>query len=326
MRLQPLEGSGARLGFGCAALGDVLDYAAKCRLIEAAYEAGFRHFDTAPSYGHGDAEAVLATVLGSVRDKVSITTKTGIAHPKAAGAMKTLRRLAAPIKSMLPGLWRAASRNAQGVVAPTGRFDPAQIEASVAESLRRLRSDKVDALLLHEVHAADLAPETLATLDGLVARGHADALGTGTGVNETVRIAAAHPLRFQAFQVNHYWGARMPALAVAGSAVITHRCIRTGLELLAEPALRNAMAAHVEARELLAACADTRRSAELMLAAALQVRGLGMVLVSSSKAERVRQFVALTRRSDLQPLATAMNECLDAVAVEDMISEAANRR
>jgi len=329
VRLFPIEtGSGgepgARIGFGCASLGDLLDFSAKCKVIEAAYEAGFRHFDVAPSYAHGEGEAALATALAGVRDRVSIVTKAGIAHPKAAGTMKKLRRLASPIKALLPAaVWGAARRNASRLNAPEGRFNPEQIEASVTESLRRLQSDSIDALLLHEVITGDLAPDTLATLDGLVARGVVRALGTGTSMAETARIAETHGARFQAYQLNHYWGAWMPALATHGAIVITHRCIRTGLELLVAPAVRQQIAAHPEARALQAACADKRRAGSLMLMAAAQAELPGMVLVSSSKAERARQFVETIRGGEMAALGRALNECFDSLAKRPGATEAA---
>ncbi len=322
MQLRPLEtgelvsGSprGIRLGFGCASLGDVQAFAAKCRVIEAAYEAGFRHFDVAPAYGHGEAEAALATVLAGVRSQVSIVSKAGIGHPVAGGALRHLRRLAAPLKNVAPSVWRLASRKSAAMTAPAGRFGPAQIEASVAESLRRLRCDALDALLLHEVSPHDLAPELLESLDRMAKQGLVHALGTGTTVEHTVQIAALHPHRFQVLQVNHYWGARTAALPASGGTLVTHRCIRSGLPWLDDPAFRREVELHEHRRELQAACADPQRAGELLLAAALGMRQAGMVLVSTSKPERARAFVALARRTDLAPLAAALNDCLDRVA------------
>lgn len=56
------QGSRTQLGFGCSNLGSDLSYRASCALVEAAYDAGFRHFDVAPSYGNGQAERILGEV------------------------------------------------------------------------------------------------------------------------------------------------------------------------------------------------------------------------------------------------------------------------
>lgn len=305
---------GARLGFGCASLGGTLDHARQCRIIEAAYDAGFRHFDVAPSYGHGEAESAIATALAGVRQQVSVITKVGIAHPKGTGALKRLRRLAAPIKTLMPGLWGVAAQRASRVSAPAGRFGPAQIDASVAESLRRLRCSSLDALLLHEVDVDDLGPDTLETLDALRSSGRVRALGTGTGVAQTLRLARIEPTRFQIHQVDHYWGARTPALMDSSAALITHRCIRTGLAWLEDPQLRREIETHERGVELRAFCQDQQRAGDLLLLAALQLPRPDLVLVSTAKPERARHLVELAGRQDLAALALAMNECLDRVA------------
>ncbi len=67
------------IGLGCWPLGgdqwgsqdDTVSRAA----IEAAYESGIRHFDTAQAYGRGHGEELLGKALGKVRDNAFIATK-----------------------------------------------------------------------------------------------------------------------------------------------------------------------------------------------------------------------------------------------------------
>lgn len=56
------------------------------RLLDAAYDAGIRHFDVAPLYGQGEAAALFGEFPRGRRDKVTVTTKFGISHPLATVA------------------------------------------------------------------------------------------------------------------------------------------------------------------------------------------------------------------------------------------------
>ena len=99
------------LAFGCGSLGTELGWRDSVRLVEAALQAGFRHFDTAPPYGAGQSERILGEVLAACRDQVTLVSKAGIAHPRAAGALRVLRKLALPVKrgSSAAGLRNAAT-------------------------------------------------------------------------------------------------------------------------------------------------------------------------------------------------------------------------
>lgn len=81
MRIRILAGTEVAtttLGFGCAGLFRLPWKADRRAILEAAYELGIRHFDVAPMYGLGRAEAELAPVLKHRRGDMTITTKFGI--------------------------------------------------------------------------------------------------------------------------------------------------------------------------------------------------------------------------------------------------------
>ena len=88
---------GARLGFGCSALVGGRTRRESLRLLDAAWDAGIRHFDTARVYGSGDAEELLGSFAGGRRSAMTITTKFGIeplpSNPATAIAKGTVRRL-----------------------------------------------------------------------------------------------------------------------------------------------------------------------------------------------------------------------------------------
>ena len=150
-----------RAGYGTAALGRSLSKRERVRLVETAYDAGIRWFDTAPLYGGGAAEDALGLALRGKGD-VTIVTKVGIMPPGLVGT----------------GLRRAAVG---------GRFAPVDIRRQLERSLRRLGRDSVDVVLLHEVDARS-APTGLETLDLLREAGVLRLTGIGTGALPTEAI------------------------------------------------------------------------------------------------------------------------------------------
>ena len=70
-----------RLGLGCAPIGDLLgtvgDTTAR-EVMQSAWDAGIRYFDTSPFYGHGKSEHRLGEFLrGRPRDQFKVSTKVG---------------------------------------------------------------------------------------------------------------------------------------------------------------------------------------------------------------------------------------------------------
>jgi len=291
-------GRSAVLAFGCGSLGTELGWPDSVRLVEAALQAGFRHFDTAPPYGAGQSERILGDVLASCRGQVTLVSKAGIAHPRAAGALRALRRLALPVKRALPGLWSRAASQARESASAAARFAVADVQQSLKESLRRLRTDHLDALLLHEVFDDALTPELGALLDAWLADGRVRALGTGTGVAQSLACLARWPQRLRWVQCDHYWGAFTPALRRPGVHLSTHRALRLGLGLVREPAFTAALA-RAGTASLRRRLDDDNECGGLLLAAALQQVGAGgTVVVSTLRRERLRNLRAVPAADD----------------------------
>ena len=166
-----------RLGFGGAAIGNLyaaMSDAAAGEVIETAIATGLRYFDTAPHYGFGLGESRLGAAL--VGRDVVISTKVG-------------RRLE-PIRT------QARQRHGFVNAAP---FEPVfdysydGVMRAFEDSLRRLRRERVDVLLAHDLgrmtHGQAHADHMRAFLDGgyLAMRALRDAgvVGAiGLGVNE----------------------------------------------------------------------------------------------------------------------------------------------
>ena len=294
----PRDMQSATLAFGCNSLGTELGWRESVQLVEAALKAGFRHFDTAPPYGAGQSERILGEVLSHCRGEVTLVSKIGIAHPRAGAAVRTLRRLALPVKMALPGLWSRAASQVRASTAPRGRFLVDEVQTSLAESLRRLHTDYLDVLLLHEVANSALTPLLGALLDSFVSEGRVRELGTGTGVAQSMACHASWPQRLRRLQCDHYWGAYTPALRRSGVRISTHRALRCGLALVREPAFAAALASAGSA-SLIRRLADERDRAQLLLVAALQQVGAGGdVVVSTLRKERLNDLRTLPAADD----------------------------
>lgn len=177
-----------RIGLGCARLSGGVAEANSRRILAAALECGLRYFDTAPSYGGGASERILAAGLRGFRDDVEVCTKVGLprASPNRRAEMKTL--ILATIRSLLPETAVARLnriRHSQVQSLPRrpscGNFAVPFVRSSVAQSLQELQTDHLDTLLLHEPQMSDPDADLAALLQGFVAAGTTRRLGVATG-------------------------------------------------------------------------------------------------------------------------------------------------
>lgn len=139
------------LGFGTAAIMGRVSRRRGLAALERAYAAGIRHFDTARSYGWGEAESVVGAFLrGHDRDEIQLVTKCGIVPVRRSpvlGAAKALGRVAL---SLAPGLRARGRQIASGQgFRPTYAVDPEALAASLQTSLAELGVSRIDLLLLH---------------------------------------------------------------------------------------------------------------------------------------------------------------------------------
>ncbi|WP_433677192.1 aldo/keto reductase [Microbacterium gorillae] len=151
------------VGLGCAPFGNLfsaVDDDQCAATVARAIDHGVRFFDTAPHYGAGESERRLGRALADVaRDRVCIATKVG--------------------REILDEDGRAAAVGAVG--ASTGPDLSADgVLRSVEGSLRRLGTDRIDLLYLHDPLDVDEALSTaMPVLDQLRAEGVVRAIGVG---------------------------------------------------------------------------------------------------------------------------------------------------
>ena len=133
-------------------------------VIETAWERGIRLFDTAPLYGGGVSEERLGAALeGLPRDEYVLTTKTGVTRPYGQAAIPpgTTRRRAADV-------WDYSRDGTRG---------------SVATSLERLRTDRLDIVHLHDVEGREA--ECMSAHAALMElRAEGVVAGVGIGAND----------------------------------------------------------------------------------------------------------------------------------------------
>jgi D-threo-aldose 1-dehydrogenase len=274
------------LGYGCSLLMGRITRRQSAALVKAAFDAGIRHFDTAPSYGLGQAERVLGEAIGSRRDQVTITTKYGIRPPRNQNLVGLARHLLLPIAKRLPGVKAQLSRAARNLTG-RARFSPDELRASVDASLAALRTDYIDILLLHEATVDDLSDELLAALEQTAAEGKVRTFGIGS---EAQAIAAIYRTDRRFCPILQFeWSVLSPEEpSYAGSFVITHRSLSANFLQLQAWLTGNPQMAAAWSKELDLNVADPLVLSRLMLAAARDVNPRGITLFSSRNAQNIR--------------------------------------
>jgi aryl-alcohol dehydrogenase-like predicted oxidoreductase len=136
------------LGFGCSALMGRAGRMDSLKALAAAREAGITFFDTARSYGGGESETLLGEFCAGHRHEVVLCTKFGILPAAKRSWKQKIKPLARAVVSRFPAL-RSFARKQAGVQTSPGHFSVEVLRTSFETSLRQLRTDYVDMLLLH---------------------------------------------------------------------------------------------------------------------------------------------------------------------------------
>jgi D-threo-aldose 1-dehydrogenase len=251
-------------------------------------DCGVTYFDTARMYGAGRAEGILGELTARKREGLVLASKAGILpqsralHIRAMGrSIRLLHKVAPSSKNYLPVPSTSVPR--------FGSFGRVEFQKSVETSLRELRTDYLDILLLHECSAADLEEtDLLHFLDVLKREGKIRAFGIATGIEETTAILKRHAALLDVVQIpSAIWNMNVRKLPKIDSLVITHSSLTSRFNILLDRLLSDErMAAEwhsltqVDPR-------DSTKLAHLLLAHALNANPNGIVIFFSSNPANV---------------------------------------
>ncbi|RAG87325.1 aldo/keto reductase [Streptacidiphilus pinicola] len=193
------------LGLGCMgmshAYGRPADRQEMIALIRSAVEQGVTLFDTAQVYGPFTNEDLVGEALEPVRERVVIATKFGFDLGEGS----------------------------------TGGLDsrPATIRRTVADSLRRLRTDTIDLLYQHRVDPDVPIEEVAGTVKELVAEGKVRHFGLSEAGVETIRRAhAVLPVTALQSEYSLWWRepeeSVLPVLAELGIGLVSYSPLGRG--------------------------------------------------------------------------------------------------
>ncbi len=224
----------SRLGFGASGIGtlyrDVTAEMAR-EVLEKAYGAGLRYFDTAPLYGHGLSELRLGEFLRTVgRSSVTVSTKVG-------------RYLVPPYGEAVDyGLWANPLR-----LKPVFDYSYDGTMRSLEQSANRLGFADFDLVYIHDVdrfthgdryerYFGAAMEGSYRALDELRKAGHVKAIGVGVnegavatrfveaGQFDAVMIAGRYTLLDRSAAED-----LLPAAEKAGTAIVAAGVFNSGI-------------------------------------------------------------------------------------------------
>jgi aryl-alcohol dehydrogenase-like predicted oxidoreductase len=188
-----------RLGFGTASLHHLLSSRTRRRLLDVAFDNGIRHFDTAPYYGHGIGEHELGRFVKRCRHDITLATKVGLLPNAAFSAFPALM-YAAKAYAKMPWNEGKVGRGPR-YIPVLGRRAADAAQTSLVSSLRRLRTDYLDLLLLHEPPDAAIGDELIQWFVKAKQLGLARALGIAGDAATALEIAERFPEVAEVLQV-----------------------------------------------------------------------------------------------------------------------------
>jgi D-threo-aldose 1-dehydrogenase len=281
----------AKLGFGTAQLMGRVGRKQSLRLMEVAFAAGIRHFDTAPLYGLGAAEKMVGEFVADKRDKIIVATKFGIRPPARSAWMGMAKAGARVAVKAVPSLRVKLRRRAESMTA-RGAFTPEECLESLRSSLEQLRTERIDLFLMHEVLQQQINSGLLQCLEDAIQAGWIGRYGIATTAADAVAIAKTMAAGTVAQFPSSVFA---PTVAcIPGNFVkITHSAIGTDFRMLHKRLTASKAAQKRWSATLDLDCSDSNQLGRLFLYAAMIENAGGTVIFSSLNEERIRHNAAL---------------------------------
>ena len=279
------------IGLGCAAMLGRAGRRESLAALGTAYDSGITFYDTARSYGYGACEGLLGEFFGAGRrSSVVLCTKFGILPGNPNGWKNKVKPLARAALSVVPQLRGMVRKHAGGQFVP-GQFSVATLRSSFETSLRELKTDYVDILLMHGPPASVLQDEGIleelrrivdegkVRLAGVSAEG--EVIRTVFGKHSPVLQAAQFPMN--PFSMDLAWetlDAAKSLMLIAnhpfGGAEGIARCRIQIERLRQDPAVPQSLREKLDAR-------DGGLLPEFVLNSILQDTGVSVVIPSMMK-------------------------------------------
>ena len=277
----------SEIGFGCGGFWGLPVFSERKAeaLLRYGLDRGITFLDTGPNYSGGKAEARLGKLTGGRYTGVMLATKVG-------------------------------SR-----LLPNGRvvrdFTPEGMEASLRDSLRRLKSDHVDLLQLHGPALATIADDrVLGALDGFVARGMITYKGVSADGDVALHVAKSRFFDALMTTYNVLVRESLPALKTAsgnGMAVLvksplSHHVFGRDLFKLTSLSrvwyllrvLKNYRHLMARGRRLkLGQCMPGWTAAEIALKFVLRESAVSSAVVGTTRLDHLRQNLGVAAKGEL---------------------------
>jgi aryl-alcohol dehydrogenase-like predicted oxidoreductase len=258
------------------------------RLLRHAFELGVRFIDTAPTYGQGHAERAIGRLPPAIREEFTICTKVGYTFGRKTSFINAAKPLLRSLLPRLDSLRRTADSARE--IAMTARkasltIEPDVIQTVLHESLRRMRRDSIDLLMLHDPSQDSVANHANQDELGRLADcGKIRAWGVSTSDPDVLLRAADAPgCSVVQFPVNRVWMNDNPG--------VLEKCAEGGLSIIANSVFAN-LAQQPDQQP------GKRQSptAEQSLAFAIHQPGVRMVLCGTRNREHLTHSVEAMRK------------------------------
>ena len=305
-----------RLGFGCSSVMGSMNRRESLALLEAAFDAGLRHFDVAPSYGYGQAEDCLGEFLARHPGMLTVTTKYGIPPEETKSLKAVLRGIARPVLKLLPSVKKRlqSAVAAASATAPKVAFTAEKAKASLDSSLRALRVEHIDVWLLHEAEADDLQDDRLLRLmEEMVAAGKVGTFGVGSEAKKIHALLAERPEYCRTVQ--YEWSVMDATIAPGESFRIQHRALTENFRALHLALTADAARCQRWSDYCGTDLGDAAALAKLMLKASLVCNPQSVILFSSKQPKNIAGNAALVDDASLEEAALKLYSLVRAEAV-----------
>jgi D-threo-aldose 1-dehydrogenase len=310
-----LAGTGrltTRLGFGCSTLMGRINRKESAALLDAAWDAGIRHFDVAPMYGWGAAESCVGEFLSRKGGEPTVTTKYGIIPPPRPSWIGLARLVARPVLRAFPGTKQRLGRAAKATLGGSRKaiFSAEEARASLDRSRSALRTERIDLWLLHDAAASSLTdPLLLEFMHEAVAMGLIGDFGCSQDIPE---ISTLYEQRREYCRVLQFeWSVRQKVPQFPSSFRIHHRSLTSNFsalraELERRPDLRKRWSDQLGCDPGL-----PKTLAALMLKAALVLNPGSIVLASSKSPAHIADNVRAAEDASLDNTARRFYELVE---------------